>query len=45
MPADYLSRIPGTKENVTSIAAFHPFQANLYELQMKDDQLQIVQNS
>jgi hypothetical protein len=36
MPADYLSRLPGAKETVTSIAAFDPFQADLFNLQMQD---------
>jgi hypothetical protein len=27
MLADYLSRLPGAKENITSILAFDPFQA------------------
>jgi hypothetical protein len=26
MPADYLSRLPGTKEAISSISAFDPFQ-------------------
>ncbi len=43
MPADYLSRLPGAKENVASISAFDPFQADLYDLQMKDDILQGIQ--
>jgi Integrase zinc binding domain len=40
MPADYLSRLPGAKENIASISAFDPFQTDLYNLQMKDDILQ-----
>jgi hypothetical protein len=32
MPADYLSRLSGAKENIASISAFDPFQADLYEL-------------
>jgi hypothetical protein len=36
MPADYLSRLPGAKENIDSISAFDPFQADLYNLQMQD---------
>ncbi len=43
MPADYLSRLPGAKENITSISAFDPFQADLYELQMPDEILQGIQ--
>ena len=43
MPADYLSRLPGAKENVTSISAFDPFKVDLYDLQMKDDILQGIQ--
>ncbi len=30
MMADYLSRLPGAKENITSILAFDPFQADLF---------------
>jgi hypothetical protein len=40
MPSGYLSRLLGTKENVTSISAF---QADIYELQMKDEKLQMIQ--
>jgi RNase H-like domain found in reverse transcriptase len=43
MPADYLSRLPGAIEAIASIAAFDPFQSDLYELQMQDDDLQILQ--
>jgi hypothetical protein len=43
MPADYLSRLPGAKENIASISAFDPFQADLYDLQMKDEILQGIQ--
>jgi hypothetical protein len=43
MPADYLPRLPGAKETIASISAFDPFQADLYELQMKDEILQGVQ--
>jgi hypothetical protein len=43
MPADYLSRLPGAKDIVASISAFDPFQANLYELQMQDEVLQMLQ--
>jgi hypothetical protein len=43
MPADYLSRLPGTKEAIASIAAFDPFQSDLYELQMQDNDLQMLQ--
>jgi Integrase zinc binding domain/Integrase core domain len=42
MPADYLSRLPGAKENIASISAFDPFQADLYELQMQDKILQDI---
>jgi hypothetical protein len=31
MLADYLSRLPGAKENIASISAFDPFQADLYD--------------
>jgi hypothetical protein len=41
MPADYLSRLPGAKENIDSISAFDPFQ---YDLQMQDKILQSIQN-
>jgi hypothetical protein len=40
MPAEYLSRLPGTKENITSVSAFDPFQVDLYKLQMQDKILQ-----
>ncbi len=43
MPAEYLSRLPGAKENIASISAFDPFQADLYELQMTDETLQAIQ--
>jgi hypothetical protein len=43
MPADYLSRLPGAKENIASISAFDPFQVDLYELQMQDEILQGIQ--
>jgi hypothetical protein len=43
MLADYLSRLPGAKENIASISAFDPFQADLYDLQMKDEILQGIQ--
>ena len=43
MPADYLSRLSGAKDNIASISAFDPFQTDLYELQMKDDILQGIQ--
>jgi len=43
MPAKYLSWLPGTKDAIASILAFDPFQANLHELQMKDEQLQMLQ--
>ena len=42
MPADYLSRLPGTKTGEISeiTEAFDPFQADLHELQKQDEQLQ-----
>ncbi len=43
MPADYLSRLPGTEESIASISALDPFQADLYELQMLDKILQGIQ--
>jgi hypothetical protein len=43
MPADYLSRLPGAKDNIVSISAFDLFQTDLYDLQMKDDILQCIQ--
>jgi hypothetical protein len=43
MPADYLSRLPGAKENIASISAFDPFQTDLYDLQMQDEVLQGIQ--
>jgi hypothetical protein len=43
MLADYLSRLPGAKENISSISAFDPFQVDLYELQMQDEILQGIQ--
>jgi hypothetical protein len=43
MPADYLSRLPGSKEAVSRISTFNPFQSNLFELQMKDEHLQMLQ--
>jgi len=43
MPADYLSRLPGSKEAVSSISTFDPFQSDLFELQMKDEHLQMLQ--
>jgi hypothetical protein len=43
MPADYLSRLPGAKENIDSISAFNPFQEDLYDLQMQDEILQGIQ--
>jgi hypothetical protein len=43
MPADYLSRLPGAKDNIASISAFDPFQTVFYDLQMKDDILQSIQ--
>jgi hypothetical protein len=43
MLADYLSRLLGTKEAIASISAFDPFQADLCDLQMQDDDLQMLQ--
>ncbi len=43
MPADYLSRLPGTKESIASISTFDPFQSDLYKLQLQDDDLQMLQ--
>ncbi len=40
MPADYLSRLPGAKDNIANISAFDPFQTDLYDLQMRDEILQ-----
>jgi hypothetical protein len=37
MLAEYLSRLPGDKEAITSITAFDLFQADLFELQMQDE--------
>jgi hypothetical protein len=44
MLADYLSRLPGTKDTIASISAFDPYQADLYDLQMQDEDLQMLQN-
>jgi RNase H-like domain found in reverse transcriptase len=44
MPAGYLSRLSGTKETISSISAFDPFQSDLFDLQMKDEHLQMLQN-
>jgi hypothetical protein len=46
MPADYLSQLPASEQsnNVAKVAGFDPFQSDLYELQMKDEMLQILQN-
>jgi hypothetical protein len=38
-----LSRLPGAKDSIPSITAFNPFQADFYHLQMKDDDLQMLQ--
>ncbi len=43
MPADYISRLPGTKETIASISAFDLFQANFFDLQMQDEHLQMLQ--
>jgi hypothetical protein len=43
MPADYLSQLPDAEEAIANISAFDPFQADLYDLQMKDDDLQMLQ--
>jgi hypothetical protein len=40
MPTDYLSRLPAFEIDKTDqIAAFDPFQPNLKELQLKDQDL------
>jgi hypothetical protein len=39
MPADYLSRLSGTENN---ISAFNPLQPNLFELQKEDSKLKII---
>jgi len=41
--ADSLSRLLGTKETIASISAFDPFQADLFILQMHNDDLQMLQ--
>jgi hypothetical protein len=41
---DCLSRLPGTKEAISSISAFYPFQSDHFDLQMKDEYLQMLQN-
>jgi hypothetical protein len=43
MPADYLSGILGVKDTVASSSAFDPFQADLYNLQLQDEGLQMLQ--
>jgi hypothetical protein len=43
MPAEYFSWLPGAKETIASISALNPFQADLYDLQMQDDNLQMLQ--
>jgi len=43
LPADYLFRLPGAKDNIASISAFDPFQEDLYDLQMQDEILQGIQ--
>jgi hypothetical protein len=43
MPVDYLSKTPRGQETIASISAFDPFQADLYDLQMQDDDLQMFQ--
>jgi hypothetical protein len=40
MLVDYLLRLPGTKDAIASISTFDPFQADLYDLKMQDDDLQ-----
>jgi hypothetical protein len=40
---DYLSRLRGAKETIASISAFDPLQADLYDLQIQDDDLQMLQ--
>jgi len=43
MPADYLSHLPAFEINNTDqVAAFDPFQPNLKELQLKDQDLQAI---
>ncbi len=44
MLADYLSRLSGAKDADANIKAFDPFQANLYDLQLLDETLQMLQN-
>jgi hypothetical protein len=43
MPGDYLSQFLGTKEAVSSILAFNPFQSNLYDLKIQHEHLQMLQ--
>ncbi len=43
MPADYLSGLLWVKDTVASISAFDPFQADLYDLQLQDEGLQMLQ--
>jgi len=43
MPADYLSRLPAFQiEKMDPVAAFDPFQPNLKDLQLKDQDLQAI---
>jgi hypothetical protein len=44
MPVDYLSRFPGAKDTVATISAFNPFQVDLYDLQVQDKALQMLQS-
>jgi hypothetical protein len=45
MRADYLSRLPGTEPSTTldTVTTFNQFQMDLYDLQMTDAMLQMVQ--
>jgi len=43
MPADYLSRLLGTNESIASISTFNLFQTDLFDLQMQDKHLQMLQ--
>jgi hypothetical protein len=44
MLVNYLFWLPGTKEALSSISAFDPFQSDLYDLQMQNEHLQMLQN-
>jgi hypothetical protein len=43
MQAYYLSRLPRAKDTVRTISAFDPFHADLYDLQVQDEVLQMLQ--